>query len=62
MAVIDWHLLHCRELGHHCMQCSICIVQCKWVKGEHILRPSENRVVKKMLRFKKKVMRGWRKL
>jgi len=44
------------------MQCSICIVQCKRVKGEHMLRPSENRVVKKMLRFKKKVMRGWRKL
>jgi len=50
------------DFGPHCMQCSICIVQCKRVKGEHILRPSENRVVKKMLRLKKKVMRGWRKL
>jgi hypothetical protein len=44
------------------MQCSMCIVQCKVVKGEHILSPSENRVVKKMLRFKKKVVRDWRKL
>ena len=44
------------------MQCGICVVQCKSVKGEYILRPSENMMVKKMLRFKKKVMRGWRKL
>jgi hypothetical protein len=38
------------------------MVWCKRVKEEHILRLSENKVLKRILRSKKEVMGGWRKL